>query len=121
MGDFNKSEDQLRRWMHDGGWSSPLQALSNCDPSFKTFWQSSRALTAAVDGTSWIDHIFLHSSAQALVTPVKVELELGSYWLTCTDHRPIVLTLQSTLFDPSQVRTSRPRAVTSLLQLNLTV
>ena len=119
MGDFNKSEDQLRRWLHDGGWSSPPHALSNYDPSFKTFWQSSRALTAAVDGTSWIDHILLHSSAQALVTPMRVELAIGSYWLTCTDHRPVVLTLQSTLFEPSQVRTSRPRAVTSFRRRDL--
>ena len=57
--------------------------------------------------------ILLHSSTQALVIPDKVELALGSYWLTCTDHRPIVLTMQIVLFDPSQVRTTRARTVTS--------
>ena len=103
MGYFKKTEDQLRQWLHDGGWTSPPHNLSNYDPSFKTFGQSSRGLTAAVDGTSWIDHIFLYSSAQALVTPVKVELTLGPYWLTCTDQMPNVLTMQSVLFDPSQV------------------
>ena len=103
MGDFNRTEDQLRQWLHDGGWTSPRHDLSNRDPSFKTFWQSSRALTAAVDGTSWIDHILLHSSARTKAIPVKVELALRSYWLTCTDHRPIFLTVQSDLFDPDQV------------------
>ena len=101
MGDFNKTEDQLCQWLHDGGWISPPHNLSNRDPSLKIFWQSSRELTAVVDGTSWINHILLHSSAHALVTPAKVELALGSYWLTCTDHTPIVLTMQSVLFDPS--------------------
>ena len=37
MGDFNKTEDQLRQWLHDGGWTSPLHNLSNRDPSLKTF------------------------------------------------------------------------------------
>ena len=81
-GDFNKTEDQLRQWLHDGGWTSPHHDLSNRDPSFKTFWQSSMALTAALDGTSRIDHILLHSSARTKLTPVKVELAIGSYRLT---------------------------------------
>ena len=59
---------------------------------------------AVEDGTSWIDHnILLHSSAQTLVTPVKVEL--GSYWLTCTD--------------PGQVRTTRPLTTTSFRRRDL--
>ena len=73
----------------------PPHNLPNRDPSFKTLWQASRALTAAVDGTSWIDQILLHSSTQALVTPVKVELALGTYWLTYINHRLIILTMQS--------------------------
>ena len=38
MGDLNKTEDQIPQWLND--------------------------LTAAVAGTSWIDHILLHSSAR---------------------------------------------------------
>ena len=53
------------------------------------------------------------------MTPVKVKLVLGSYWLTCTDHRPIVYAVQSDLFDPGQVRTTRPRATTSFQRRDL--
>ena len=54
-----------------------------------------------------------------MATLIKVELALGSNWLTCTDHRPIVLAVQSTLFDPSQVRKTRPRAMTSFRRRDL--
>ena len=86
LGDFNKTEDQIRQWLNDGGWTSPPHDLSKRDPSFKTFVQSSRALTAATEGSSWVDLVLLHSSVRATVAPIKVELALGSYWLTCTDH-----------------------------------
>ena len=53
------------------------------------------------------------------MTLVKVELALGSYWLTCTDHRPIALTAQSDRFNPGQVRTTRPRTTTSFRRRGL--
>ena len=94
MADLDKTEDQFLQWLNDGGWTSPPHDLTMGDSTFKTLWQSSRALAVAVEGNSWIDHILLHSSARAAVLPIKVKLALGSYWLTCTDHRPIVLTVQ---------------------------
>ena len=102
-----------------GGWTSPPHALSGRDPSFKTFWKLAKGLTSVDAGTSWIDHILLHSNSSTTVTPMAVELSLGPYWLTCTDHRPIVITAEGVVFDPLQVKSGRPRQVTSFRRRDL--
>ena len=32
MGDFNKTEDRLHHWLHDGGWTSPLITCAIATP-----------------------------------------------------------------------------------------
>ena len=102
-GDLKKTVERLRLWLHVGVWTSLPHDLSHRVPAFKTFWKSCRAITSLETDTSWIKHILLHPLALPSVTLIKMKLSLGLYWITCTDHRPVVLAIEGEVFDPLQV------------------
>ena len=86
-GDMNTRPAALEPWAVTHGLESAVDPLVLDADRFKTFWGFNLPTEEGWSGMSWIDHILSYSPS--LITPVRVTLGQGPYWVSISDHRPL--------------------------------
>ena len=88
----------LKSWAHRSSWRHPTTTLGLGGSSLAS-WISHYS-NDGTHGTSWIDHLLVKGSAP--IQPRYLGIDQSGYWVNVSDHRPVILGLQSNAFQRLQ-------------------